>query len=380
MQLDSQELFFRTQQDKLKLFERGKLHTDDQSAFDHLAYEITFNLERIALEKQWVHAGRHIPVHSLRELPDHARWYAFFIKRYTTLDLTPEEVYQLGISEVEKVKAAISRCQAKLGFSDSAAFYQHLQSEQFFITDKNELIRHFETTDSIVRKHLPAFIGKAQVPQVYPMEWPGAGPATPPAMYLNHAYNAYGKDVFQYNFYSKRFNRRAIEWLYMHEAIPGHHLQASFRNMQQHSPLHDLFLYPGNFEGWACYIEYLGKDVGLLQDTYAELGKWEWDLVRSARLVIDAGIHYYGWTHAEALAYWKATIPGQDEIAEREVNRVSNWAAQTLSYKAGADHIMKMKEKWLQQNPGKDVMLFHRSFLQAGMCPLPVIGRQLLHQ
>jgi uncharacterized protein (DUF885 family) len=196
-------------------------------------------------------------------------------------------------------------------------------------------------------------------------------------MYSNHANNAYGKDVFQFNFYNKRYNRRSMEWLYMHEAIPGHHLQYSFRESRKARPLEDLFLYPGNFEGWGCYIEYFGKDVGLFQDPYSYLGKWEWDLVRSARLVMDAGIHYYGWTHAQALAYWKSVVPGQDDIAEREVSRVTNWAAQTLSYKVGADCIFKMKEQWLKRHPGKDASNFHRRYLEIGMVPLAVMQKDL---
>jgi uncharacterized protein (DUF885 family) len=227
----------------------------------------------------------------------------------------------------------------------------------------------------MVRAHLAGFIGTDDIPPVFAMQWPGATAQTPPGMYLNHRYNSYGKDVFQFNFYSGQYNRRAIEWLYMHEAIPGHHLQFSMR--ANSTPLQDLFSYPGNFEGWGCYVEYFGKELGLYEDPYMYLGKWEWDLVRSARLVIDAGIHYFGWTREQALAYWKQNIPNQDEIAEREVTRVTNWPCQALSYKVGADRIFKMQIKWQLKHPGLPLNKFYHFFLDMGNLPLTVIERNI---
>lgn len=375
--LKKQEAFFTGQQQKLGAYQREALSAADKITYDHLQYEISFNLLRVSLETAWVNDGRHVPDGGLHGLKNYQEWYAFFIRRYTTLEVTPEQVFSLGLQEVIRVKEEIRKIQRQLGYSDSAAFYRHLQSDEFYITDKKEIIKGFEHIDSVVRLHLTAFAGKVSVPPVYPMEWSDAGANTPPGMYSNHANNPYGKDVFLFNFYNKRYNRRSMEWLYMHEAIPGHHLQYSFRASHKADPLEELFLYPGNFEGWGCYIEYFGKDMGLYSDPYSYLGKWEWDLVRSARLVMDAGIHYYGWSHGQALAYWKSVIPGQDEIAEREVSRVTNWAAQTLSYKVGADCIFKMRDQWLRKHPGEAPAGFNKRYLDMGVIPLAVIQKNL---
>jgi uncharacterized protein (DUF885 family) len=151
-------------------------------------------------------------------------------------------------------------------------------------------------------------------------------------------------------------------------------LQATLR---KETPLQQLFLYPGNFEGWGCYVEYYGKELGLYKDVYCYLGKCEWDLVRSARLVLDAGIHYYGWSHQQALAYWNATIPSQHEIAEREVSRVTNWPGQTLSYKVGAACIMQLRKAWQERHQGRSVVGFHKWFMQMGNCPLVVLKNNL---
>lgn len=151
---------------------------------------------------------------------------------------------------------------------------------------------------------------------------------------------------------------------------------ATQRRSKFFSPLSALTFYSGNAEGWGCYVEYLGKELGLYQQPAAELGKWEWDLVRSARVVLDVGIHDRGWTHAQALAYWQANVPGQDDIAEREINRVTNWPGQCLSYKVGAQRIEDMKSRQAQR-PGFSPPRFHAAYLALSRLPLEVVERHI---
>ncbi len=374
--IEYQEDFFNREKSALNRFQRAKLDISEQIIFDHLRFEIDFNLQRISLEKSWIRDGRKIPQSGLHDLPDVKSWYTLFIKKYTGLNLSPEEIMKLGLDEVKKVKYEIKKIQIESGYEDSMTFYNYLKSDSFYITDKQKLLAEFENTSATIRKKLNSIIGNVKLPEVFPIEWPGAGPNTPPGMYINHENNPYGKDVFQYNFYGGKYNSRAIEWLYMHEAIPGHHLQFSLRAADAADSLQNLFSYPGCFEGWACYVEYEGKKLGLYRSIYSYLGKWEWDLVRSARLVIDAGIHYYGWTTSQALDYWKENIPGQDEIADREISRVTNWPAQALSYKAGADCILNLKNEMMKKYGKRfNEIRFNRSYLSFGMRPPEVISR-----
>ena len=370
--LKKQSAFFNQQQEQLATVNKRGLSKKEKLELETITYEIDFNLYRINLETAWVKNGRQVPDGGISSMEDHAQWYRYFIQKFTSTDITPEEIFALGKSEVARVQAEIDKIRTSLGFRDNASFYKHLENDSFYITGKDQLIAAFRATDNTVRQHLDEFVEVSEVPPIEPMEWPGAGQYTPPGMYLNHSQNAYGKDVFQFNFYGGRYNRRTIEWLYMHEAIPGHHLQSVFWRNEGSLP----FLYPGNFEGWACYVEYPGNDVGLLQDPYALLGKWEWDLVRSARLVIDAGIHYYGWSRQQALDYWKQTIPGQDDIAEREITRVTNWCGQALSYKVGAHYILQMKQDYLHD--GKAAKQFHTRYLRSGMVPLMVLKEHII--
>jgi uncharacterized protein (DUF885 family) len=139
--------------------------------------------------------------------------------------------------------------------------------------------------------------------------------------------------------------------------------------------LQEAFLYPGNFEGWACYVEYFGKELGVYTNDYSYLGKCEWDLIRSARLVIETGIHYFGWSKEKAMDYWKDNIYGQDEIAEREITRVTNWPGQSLSYKLGAKFIFDLRSKYNKDLPQVSNSELYRCYLSFGMRPLPVIEK-----
>ena len=371
--LNSQESFFTRQMSMLSAVKHvASLKGHERLAYAHIRYELQFNLQRIKLEQQWVRNGRNVPEHGLSGLPDNDEWYKLFIQKFTSVKMSPGEVLAIGHGEVRRVKDEINKIKSALGFSDDESFYKHLSNDSFYLRDKEEILQRFARADSVIRGTLSNFIKVPNLPPVYAMEWPGAGQYTPPGIYLNHTQNAYGRDVFQFNFYNNRYNRRSLEWIYMHEAIPGHHLQSS---MAARTELQRLFVYPGNFEGWACYVEYYGKDLGMYKDLYSRLGKWEWDLVRSARVVVDAGIHYKGWSKEEALAYWKSTIPGQDDIAEREVTRVMNWCGQALSYKIGASYIEQVKVQWLEKNPRGSVQEFHSGFINLGNVPLEILDK-----
>ncbi|MEO8067595.1 MAG: DUF885 domain-containing protein [Flavobacteriales bacterium] len=370
--------FFREQQGLLSGFDRTQLRGEERLLHDLIAYEIDYQQQRIALEQRWMKAGRPMPERSLYELPDRAEWYALFVRRYTGTDITPEQVFALGERETQRCQREIASLRKELGFADSASFQRALADQQQFLTDTAAVNAGFARIDSTVRTHLQRFVGEMDVPVVHAHQWPNAGPNTPPGIYLGMVDSTLHTYLFQYNFRNGRYNKRAMGWLYMHEAIPGHHLQSVARGPAGSGDLRDQLFYPGTAEGWACYVEYFGQELGVYDDPYQRLGKWEWDLVRSLRLVLDAGIHYYGWSHERALAYWKANIAGQDDIAEREVRRVTNWAAQALSYKVGADRLQQLRDKMqAAHGAGFSAARFHRAFLDMGQVPMAVVEQDL---
>ena len=355
--LAEQERFFHDQAERLSKFDRTKLSSEEKEKADLIAFLIERHTERIELEKEWARNGRVMPAHGMEGLPQRKRWYKWLVKRYTSIAISPEEVKFLGESEIARCKKEIALIGA-------------ITKDGSKITDKDELIGEFAQIDSITRSRLDLFAGTLEVPPVHAMEWPGADGNTPPGIYLPREYNPYNADVFQFNFHDRKFDRSALAWIYLHEAIPGHHLQFSVRRTLEKDLLQEQLFEPGDHEGWACYVEYHGDVLGLYDDPLQRLGKWEWDLVRSVRLVLDVGLHYEGWSREQALEYWKANIEGKDEIAEREVDRVTAMPGQVLSYKVGADRIEKMADRIMKEFPQMDRKAFHRAYLEAGTLPL----------
>ena len=334
-------------------------------------------LERCALEKQIKAAGAvPVPAEGLHQLPYGKALYRFLARYATGVNISPDEIYTYGLAEIDKIHREMQAIQARAGFAgDTAAWNRYLNDPRFFITERDSVVAGYEKIKERTLAFLPALFEQTTPPDIEFMTWPDAGPYTPPGIYLSEDDNAYGKAVYQFNFYGNRHNRRAMDWLFLHEAIPGHHFHRYVRRLAPPDDLAELWFAGGTVEGWATYVEYFGREMGLYRDDMAWLGKWEWDLVRSVRIVLSVGIHERGWSKAEALAFWKANIPNQDAIAEREITRCTNWPAQVLTYKIGAKKIFEIRAA-AEKRAGAafDVRKFHTRFLSAGYVPLEVIA------
>ncbi|MBP6827182.1 MAG: DUF885 domain-containing protein [Saprospiraceae bacterium] len=378
-EIEKREAFFQQYQKQLGELDADRLSPAEKLTFGHLRYQTGLQLERCALEKKIKKSGSFaVPADGLSKAPEGKALYRFYIRYATGVDISPDEVYQYGLSEIKKIHGKMGDIRARAGFAnDSAGWANYLNNSDFFITDRDSVRAGYERIKAQVLAHLGSLFEQtpAEVPDIDFMTWPDAGPYTPPGRYLSAQDNAYGKAVFQFNFYGNRHNRRAMDWMFIHEAIPGHHFHRSVRVRSPQDGLTGLWFPGGTVEGWATYVEYFGEEMGLYRDDWAWLGKWEWDLVRSVRIVISVGIHERGWSKAEALAFWKANIPNQDEIAEREVTRCTNWPAQVLTYKIGAKKIFELREAAEKREGARfDIRKFHTRFMAAGYVPLEVMG------
>ena len=139
-----------------------------------------------------------------------------------------------------------------------------------------------------------------------------------------------------------------------------------------------LFYHPGYSEGWAAYIKDLALETELYRNVYDEYGKWEWDLIRSVRVALDVALNYYGWTDEQALTLWRKYLPGQDDIARREIARMKRWPAQVISYKYGSQKILEWKERWVNEERG-DLLAFHEAVLQHGQVPFSVLESSIFN-
>jgi len=341
----------------------GQWSTAQRTDYQLMKYEIEMNRERLALEAEWVkNPPATIPASGIIDIPNSKKWYAYYLKLWVGDDVTPDQIYQFGLAELKRVQGHIETLRKQTGLSENA-FYKHIAEPEFFTTDVNEIQKGFEQTRTVIYSNMPKLFSNTDI---VPLK---IERGTNQALVQTPGY--YDNNVFYYNFFDKLYSKRQYDWLFIHEAVPGHHYQSSVVAETKVSDLQNLFFYIGFAEGWGAYAEELGKDLGVYKTPYDELGKWEWDIVRSARVPMDVGLNYYGWTDEQALKFWKENIRGQDDIAAREIARMRRWPAQVVTYKYGALQILNWKAE-LQQKQGNkfDIKDFHNRVLSHGSLPI----------
>jgi len=366
--VEKQQAFFTQILQQLAVFNWQSLTGQQQIDYDLIQYESRLTLQKLSLAKQWlpVKPGS-IPTTGLYTLPMGKEWYAWFLKTWVAADVSPDEIYQFGLNEVERVKKHIDDIRIQTGM-DEDKFYAYLNDSSFFVSNPSEIQKAFENTKRTVLQNMHNVFNVQQVPAV------AIARGTNQALAQTPGY--YNDNTFYYNLFGKPYNKRQFDWLFIHEAVPGHHYQSSIAAQLKLSKVQQVFYYLGFSEGWGAYVEELGKQLGVYRTPYDELGKWEWDIVRSVRVPLDVGINYYGWTDEQALAFWKKNIRGQDGIAMREIARIKRWPAQVVSYKYGAYRIMQMKQKLQQQQGDKfDIKLFHDNVLNHGSLPFFMVEK-----
>jgi len=362
-QIKKQYVFFIDIKSKLNGYDPKLLTPSQKTDYELMSYETALNLQRLALEQQWIkHRPAKITATGIINVPAGKQWYAYYLKRWVSDDVTPDQIFNFGLQEVKRVQGHIEAVREQTGLSEDD-FYKHLNDPSFFISDSNKVKQAFEHTKAIVYSNLPRLFADTQITALKIEQGTMQALAQTPGYYDNN--------TFYYNLFNKPYNNRQVDWLFIHEAVPGHHYQACVISHTKLSDVQQLFFYSGFAESWAAYTEELGKQLGVYATPYDELGKWQWDIVRSVRVPLDIGLNYYGWTDKQALAFWEKNIRGQDDIAMREIARLRRWPAQAITYKYGALQILHWKEA-LQKTQGDrfDIRDFHSRILNHGSLPI----------
>ena len=376
--VEQQVLFFTNLKEELDKIDPAYLDAELQRENQMLNFDCQLHLERLALEKKYLKRDndRLIDEKGLYFNHDSKQWYAYFVKRWIGADITPEELMVIGEEEVRKVQREIHGVQAALGYAkDTIGFYEHLNAKKFFEADSNKVKAGFLERKEIVRKRLWKYFEKWDLPEEKIARGTSEQLSHVPGFYRSREL------TFFYNLFDKPYNTRQYDWLYLHEAVPGHHFQIALINQHPEwlSDLNAVFYYPGYVEGWAAYTEEIGAELGLYRTPYDWMGKHEWNIVRSVRVVLDVGINYLGWSDGKALSYWKANIRNQDDIAMREIKRMQNWPGQVHTYKYGALQILRLKEILLQrQGTEFDIKTFHNKILNKGPMPWEALEKWVL--
>jgi len=317
------------------------------------------------------------------ELPSGDLWYAYLVRYHTTTELTPDQVHDLGLREVARLRANLAGLQVALGVAGEprAVFDAMRANPRFQFSDAQQLLAGYESLRTRVDAALPALFLRrpAATFEIRPVEgFRAAAAAT--ASYQPSSADGARPGVFYVNTYDLASRPSySMEAVYLHEAVPGHHYQLALAQETPNLPRFRRFGWDTAYgEGWALYAESLGSELGLYADPYSQYGALTMELWRAARLVVDTGLHAKGWERQRAIDYLRNnTALGEADIAA-EVDRYIAWPGQALAYKAGQLSIQALRRE-AQEKLGErfDLREFHEQIVGTGSLPLPVLEAKI---
>jgi uncharacterized protein (DUF885 family) len=329
---------------------------------------------------EYVPKGRIEP--GIWSLPDGAARYRYEIRRMTTTDLTPEEIHEIGLNQVDETEAEMLALAHKLGFQDLASLNDHIKNDRrFYATSGQQVLDLYATYVREMEPELPKLFGRLPKAKlaVIPME-PARSKNAVPADYTDGAADGSRPGHINVNEWDPEHRLVLnIEAIAYHEGIPGHHLQLSIAQELPDQPSFRKYEdYTAFVEGWALYSERLGKEVGRYQDPYSDYGRLENEMWRAIRLVIDTGVHEKHWSRDQMVAYFHRYTAMDEPNVQSEVNRYIAWPGQALAYKLGQLEILKLRQYAKDQLGDKfDIRSFHDELLGGGALPLDVLDTRI---
>ena len=310
-------------------------------------------------------------------------YYNYAIRLYTTTDMTADEIHQLGLSEVARLRSEMERVKEKVGFKgDLNAFFEHVRTLPKLtpFDDPQQVIDNFNAIHDKMKAKVDAlFELQPKTPfEVRRVEAfreksaaahynSGSLDGTRPGIFYVPIPN-----VLEYNIFSD-------EDLFLHEAIPGHHFQISLQQENEGLPdFRKTLWYSAYGEGWALYCESLGTELGLYDDPYQYFGMLSAEMHRAIRLVVDTGLHTKGWTREQAIAYSLANEAEPEYAITAEIERYMANPGQALSYKIGQLKIRELRAM-AEEKLGDDfdIRAFHRVILESGCIPLALLENKV---
>ncbi len=313
-------------------------------------------------------------------------YYQNRVNYYTTSKISSEEVHQIGLQEVARIKAEMQKIIEEVAFKGSFdEFLTFLRTdEQFYAKTGDDLLKEARNIAKKIDAQLPKYFitlprkpyGVAPVPAVIAPKYTGG------------RYNPPGNDITEPGYYlvnTYKLNSRPLyilPALTLHEAVPGHHLQISLTNeLGKNFPKFRRSLYLSAYgEGWGLYSEFLGNDMGIYETPYENFGKYTYEMWRACRLVVDTGIHNKNWTRAQAVDYLKSNTALSIHEVNTEIDRYISWPGQALSYKIGELKIRELRKKVEEAlGPKFDIREFHEIILSEGTVTLSILEKRILN-
>jgi uncharacterized protein (DUF885 family) len=314
---------------------------------------------------------------SVTSLPDGEKRYQNDIYARTTTHMTPDEIHQLGLREMDRIQAEMTAIAKKEGFADLESFRASLKTNPKYIPTSAEQIL------DVYRRYIAEM--EPKLPELFTLL-----PKSPVTVEAIPAFQAAaathyvtgtpdGKRPGRVVVATSNFAERSLiddEATAYHEGIPGHHMQLSVQQQLTGLPkfrLHSLG-FNAYVEGWALYAEQLGKEVGFYQDPVSDYGRLSSELFRAVRLVVDTGIHSKGWTRDQVVDFFRKSGAIDEPSIQSETDRYIAWPAQALSYKLGQLKIRELRERAQKElGPKFDIRRFHDEMLDGGTLPLDLL-------
>lgn len=316
---------------------------------------------------------------ALNSLPNGKNWYNYQIKSYTTTTLTYNEIHDIGLREVKRIRTDMDSLIKVTGFTGSfQEFAQFLRTDpQFYFESEEELLNAYRVIAKKIDPELPRFFGKLPRLPYGILPVPEYDEKTQTTAYYMRGSAESGRPGY---FYANTYDLKSrpkweMEALTIHEAVPGHHLQIALSQELENVPEFRKYnSYTAFIEGWGLYSESLGQEMGFYKDPYSKFGQLTYEMWRAIRLVVDTGIHGMGWSRQKAIDYFKENAAKTEHDIAVEVDRYIAWPGQALAYKIGELKIKELRAK-AEKSLGNnfDIRKFHDAVLENGALPLEVL-------
>jgi prolyl oligopeptidase len=306
-------------------------------------------------------------------------WYQKRIAWFTTTDLTADQIHEIGLKEVARIRGEMMKVIAQTGFKGSfEEFLTYLRTDpKFRYTDPQQLLQAYQAMAKRVDPLLPQYFGKLpRMPYGVRPIAAQVAPDTTTAYYQGPAMDGKRAGYYYVNLYKPEERPKyEIPVLTIHEAVPGHHLQISLAQELGELPkFRRDFEATAFVEGWALYSESLGQEMGFYDDPYDKFGQLTYEMWRAVRLVVDTGLHHKKWPRQQAIDYFKANAAKTELDIINEIDRYIGNPGQALAYKIGELKIKQLRREATEQLGDRfDIRAFHDVVLGSGAIPLDVL-------
>ena len=380
---DTSSIFYgpiKTMPDSFSAADKQRLIAEYTKAIDGIVNPSYSKLYDF-FEKEYLPKSR--ATNGMKDIPDGSEYYKYCIRYWTTTDLTPDSIYNIGLSEVARIEGEMNKVKDETGFKgDLHAYFKYLSTDRKFFpfTTNKQVIDSFWGIKKMEDPQLKKMFNKTPKTQFTIRQTEAFRAASASAEYNQGSEDGTRPGIFYVPIlHADSFNVVGMTTLFLHEAIPGHHYQISLQQENKGLPAFRKFIWYGAYgEGWAHYCETLGRDLGVYNDPYQYFGHLSDGIHRAIRLVVDIGLHYKGMTREEAIKYMMAHELISEGDATSEIERYMAIPGQALSYKIGQMAISAERKKYTDQLGAKfNRASFHDEVLKDGCVPLNILHEKM---